>query len=43
VDSKFGSSWAGGVLLSLLERLRWGYGRILEKVGRNFRVIQDLR
>jgi len=29
VDSKFASSWVGGVLMSLLGRMGWGYGRIL--------------
>jgi hypothetical protein len=33
----------GGFLLSLLERLRWGYGRILGGVRGNFHVIPNLR
>jgi hypothetical protein len=33
----------GNVLLSLLECLEWGYGRILGKDGKNFRVLPDLR
>jgi hypothetical protein len=40
VDAKFG---VGGVLMSLFGRMRWGYGRILEGVGKIFLVIQNLK
>jgi hypothetical protein len=43
VDSKFASSWVGGVLMSLLGRMGWGYGRISRGVGGCFQVISDLR
>jgi hypothetical protein len=45
VDLKFGSLWGGGgggVLLSLEERLGWGYGRILGKGGLPSKALQDL-
>jgi hypothetical protein len=43
VDSKYGSSWEGGVLVSLLRRMEWVYGRILGKVGGRFVVTPDLK
>jgi hypothetical protein len=42
VDSKFGSSWGGCVLLSPLEHLGCGYERIFGGVRRNFHVRPDL-
>jgi hypothetical protein len=33
----------GGVLVSLLGRMGWGYGRLLGGVGRSFLVISDLK
>jgi hypothetical protein len=32
-----------GVLMSLLGCMRWGFERILGRVGRSFQVIPDLR
>jgi hypothetical protein len=33
----------GGVQMTLLGRMRWGYGRISEGVGESFQAILDLR
>jgi len=43
VESKFDRSWGGWCSLEPFGALRWGYGRISGKIGRNFRVRPYLR
>jgi hypothetical protein len=43
VNSKFGSLGVDGVLMSLLKRMEWVYGRILGEVGGSSLTIPDLR
>jgi hypothetical protein len=43
VDSKFGSSWVGDVLMSLLKLMVWVYEKILGGVGGRSLTIPDLK
>jgi hypothetical protein len=42
-DSDLAVRGMGGVLMSLMGRMRWSYGRILGRIGGSFQVIPVLR